>query len=582
MLHKIKWANAGLVKLWCLLVITLAAGAVHAATTTFTNPVFENGADPWVVFYKGNYYSTTTTWSSQLEMRKSPTLAGLADATPVNIWSETNEDRCCNFWAFEFHRLKGPNGWRWYVLYTSGRDGTYDYQHQSVLESVGDDPMGPYEYKGSPMEDSYNIDGSYITIHNQLYLMYSQWQGDEQRNFIIKMQNPWTVEGQPTLLSRPSEDWERTGLNVNEGPEPLIHNGRVFVVYSASYCATPDYKLALLELTGDDPLDPNAWTKSEEPVFTKANGVYGPGHNGFFKSPDGTEDWLVYHGNAGEDDGCSTLRALRAQPFTWNADGTPNFGEPAGSDQQINVPSGENGPLWVQPEAPMMLLNQYVPANEGALMIQSSTPVIVDQIADGKVRLADFTGQFLSGAACGGELAFLPWQNKECQTWQFDVAQAGLLTVTNSVNQQPYSACTGEYCNLWGLSPLGAVAIVSAQSGKVVTATQSSTVQQPWTNQASQKWWLRPQQDGSVTVVADSDQSRCLNVSGNTTVFGRCDSEASKWYLHPRDEGGYRIVSKANQRLLDLSYCDLNDGVSVGVYDDLDNICQRFYLRDVN
>lgn len=108
---------------------------------TFTNPLFPNGADPWLEYWDGNYYLTTTTWTSELVMRKSPTLAGLADAKPVNVWSATESDRCCNFWAFEFHRLRGPDGYRWYMMYTAGRDGTLDFQHLNVLESAGDDPM---------------------------------------------------------------------------------------------------------------------------------------------------------------------------------------------------------------------------------------------------------------------------------------------------------------------------------------------------------------------------------------------------------------------------------------------------------
>ena len=103
----------------------------------FTNPLFPNGADPWLEYWDGNYYLTTTTWTSELVMRKSPTLAGLADATPINVWSDSNPERCCNFWAFEFHRLKGPNGYRWYMMYTAGTDGTLDNQHLNVLESAG-------------------------------------------------------------------------------------------------------------------------------------------------------------------------------------------------------------------------------------------------------------------------------------------------------------------------------------------------------------------------------------------------------------------------------------------------------------
>ncbi|SFG08912.1 Alpha-L-arabinofuranosidase B (ABFB) domain-containing protein [Streptomyces mirabilis] len=59
-----------------------------------------------------------------------------------------------------------------------------------------------------------------------------------------------------------------------------------------------------------------------------AAGVYGPGHNGFFTSPDGTENWIVYHANSSSGGGCGNGRTTRTQKFTWNADGTPNFGTP--------------------------------------------------------------------------------------------------------------------------------------------------------------------------------------------------------------------------------------------------------------
>ncbi|SIO94470.1 RICIN domain-containing protein [Vibrio spartinae] len=560
-------------------VLTAVSHLSFAAPTSFTNPIYNNGADPWLLFYDGNYYSVTTTWSSQLSMRKSPTLAGLKDATPVNVWSETDPNSCCNFWALEFHHLNGPNGWRWYMLYTSGQDGSYDYQHNSVLESVGDDPMGPYQYKGSPLGRTYNIDGSYITINNQLYFMYSQWRGSSQLLYIARMSNPWTISGQPVVLSEPVYSWERIGNNVNEGPEPLIHNGRVYVVYSASYCNTPGYSLGLLELTGSDPMDRNAWTKRNQPIFKSANGVYGPGHNGFFKSPDGTEDWLVYHGNASANDGCSVSRSMRAQAFTWHPDGSPNLGRPVAAGQPINVPSGENGPLTAKPQAPVMSLNHY--AGSGAnLALKSSTPVIVDQLLPGNVRFVNDSGRFLSDASCNGSQGFFPWENKNCQRWTFSAASDGLLNIKNRASGQLYRACNGNDCDRWGLSPVNEVAIVSGQSGRVLTATNTSTEQRAWAGAASQKWRLQPQQDGSVTM-SPASRSDCLNVNGSNIVFGACTGNSSRWYLHPRNEGGYRLVAKGNNMVMDVSNCALGDGTSIGVYNDLNNSCQRFYLRDV-
>src|SRR3712207_9559737 len=74
-------------------------------------------------------------------------------------------------------------------------------------------------------------------------------------------------------------------------------------------------------------MNPAHWTKRSTPVFQRgdANCVYAPGHNGFFTSPDGTEDWIVYHANDSAGGGCDMKPATPAQRVTWNADGTPNF-----------------------------------------------------------------------------------------------------------------------------------------------------------------------------------------------------------------------------------------------------------------
>jgi len=114
-------------------------------------------------------------------------------------------------------------------------------------------------------------------------------------------------------------------------------------VYSASACQGPDYKLGLLTYTGGNVLSAASWTKRSTPVFQRsdANGVYGPGHNGFFKSPDGTEDWIVYHANTSPTQGCGGTRTTRIQRFTWNADGTPNLGVPVAAGTVLSVPSGE-------------------------------------------------------------------------------------------------------------------------------------------------------------------------------------------------------------------------------------------------
>jgi len=127
-------------------------------------------------------------------------------------------------------------------------------------------------------------------------------------------------------------------IDVNEGPEVLQHDGKIFLIYSASACWTDYYSLGMLTAdSGSNLLDAASWKKSSQPVFQQSlqSRVYAPGHNSFFKSPDG-RDWILYHANLASGQGCGWHRAPRAQPFTWNADGAPNFGRPIATGTPID------------------------------------------------------------------------------------------------------------------------------------------------------------------------------------------------------------------------------------------------------
>jgi GH43 family beta-xylosidase len=92
--------------------------------------------------------------------------------------------------------------------------------------------------------------------------------------------------------------------------------------------------------SGADLLNPAAWKKSPQPVFQQSpeNHVYATGHNGFFKSSDGKQDWIIYHANSRPGQGCGWHRAPRAQSFTWNGDGSPNFGTPVPAGRALATP----------------------------------------------------------------------------------------------------------------------------------------------------------------------------------------------------------------------------------------------------
>jgi GH43 family beta-xylosidase len=210
---------------------------------------------------------------------------------------------------------------------------------------------GTWESNGkiSDPTNKWAIDGTVFEHNSQLYFIWSGWEGDvdvKQNIYIAKMSNPWTIEGNRVMISTPVNSWETIGSpDVNEGPEILKNNsGKVFLLFSASGCWNDDYALGMLTLAdGSDPLVASNWSKTPTPVFTKntSGGAYGPGHNSFFKSADGTEDWILYHANASAGQGCGDVRSPRAQKFTWDADGTPNFGQPLPLNVAVKKPSGE-------------------------------------------------------------------------------------------------------------------------------------------------------------------------------------------------------------------------------------------------
>jgi GH43 family beta-xylosidase len=178
------------------------------------------------------------------------------------------------------------------------------------------------------------------------YFVYSAYVGPQSVLAIAPMKNPWTLDAtKEVTIATPTLAWEKGGgRQILEGPEFLAgKKGQLFVVYSASACWDDNYSLGMLTAKpGADPLLAASWVKSPQPVFhpSAENGVWGTGHNGFTTSPDGTENWLLYHAKAAADGKCEG-RSARAQRFGWQADGSPDFGVPAALATPQPVPSGE-------------------------------------------------------------------------------------------------------------------------------------------------------------------------------------------------------------------------------------------------
>jgi GH43 family beta-xylosidase len=330
-------------------IVSLFPQAAAAAADTFTDPLLENGPDPWVIWSNGFYYYSHTS-GTNLTLRKTADVTDLRHAQEKAVWvPEPNNLWSKELWAPELHHW----GAKWYIYFAA--DAGDNASHRIyVVENDNDDPIeGTWTFKGqiSDASNKWAIDPTTFELRGQHYLVWSGWEAEDdgqQNLYIAHMSNPWTIDSSRTLISKPSYQWEEHGdlpgrhVSVNEAPEFISHGNKMFIAFSASGCWTDFYTLGLLEANIDaDPLDARSWIKIDHPFLgtDPSSRAFGPGHNGFFKSPNGNEDWIIYHANPAPGGGCKNTRSPRIQPFTWDELGRPHFGKPVPLGQPQGKPA---------------------------------------------------------------------------------------------------------------------------------------------------------------------------------------------------------------------------------------------------
>lgn len=308
-------------------------------TGTFTNPL-NPGADPCLRYAAGRYHLLTTQGDA-IRMWSSPSLATLATAPARTVFRDPDPSRNKQVWAPALYAFDG----RWYVYYTAS-DGVDANHRNYVLESEGDDPAGPYTFKARIADQGgYAIDGEPIVVGDRRYYAWSSpgrgFDVGPNQVYLQRMDTPWSTSG--PVVALPVEDGGCP--EVREGPTAVSHGGRAFLAYSTCDTGKPDYAIHLISVADDaDPMVPENWARHPEPLLARDDeaGVFGPGHNSFCTSPDGTQTWIAYHG---KDTAEYTYRrrTTRVQPVTWTADGVPYVGHPVALDRPQPLPSGDPG-----------------------------------------------------------------------------------------------------------------------------------------------------------------------------------------------------------------------------------------------
>lgn len=314
----------------------------------FVNPIAE-GADPYVVRDGDHYLWCQTDGDVGVAIWRSDRLTSLGEKHLV--WRAPRTGPVSRqVWAPELIRLDG----RWHI-YFAASDGHNENHLAYVLVADSDDPLGSYSLhgpfntgdgEGGTADNAWAIDMSVLEHDGRRYAVWSGWPDAAtrlQHLYIAEMESPTSLRTRRVQLASPFDyPWERIRDDepeaINEAPQPLVHEGRTFLVYSCGSALLPSYKLGLLELVGSDPLDPAAWYKKPEPIFTSTETTFGVGHSSFVRSPDGTEWWHAYHAKIVRDR--NFKRVLHVQPMEWSADGEPVLGSPVAAGTPLPEPSG--------------------------------------------------------------------------------------------------------------------------------------------------------------------------------------------------------------------------------------------------
>lgn len=338
-----------------------AAAALPGAAGTFTNPI-SDVVDPNIVTDGGSYYLVGTSLDNKLRIQTSTTLQDLRSAPSTVVWTGPSSGLgSALLWSPTLSKIAGT----WYIHLSVTNNANAPAVTQAAvyaLESTTSSPMGPYTHKGTvkswtapnpePWEKSIVGPSVNVMPDGKLYLTTTTF-----GMYIQEMSDAWTLKPMSSRVTisdgSPTLPWEGGTLEISR---PFVHTSggvtRVFVPYSSENHVThrsngPScwaWCVGMFVYTSGTITSPASWSKVATPAFAggPSSGLYRVLAATAFKSPDGTEDWLIYNANdaVGTDFG---ERDAFVQKFTFDGSGMPVFGTPKPLGTAITLPSGDTG-----------------------------------------------------------------------------------------------------------------------------------------------------------------------------------------------------------------------------------------------
>ena len=318
---------------------------------TFANPIVnsEDTGDPDMWQYNGSYYFTFTPNPNDrgVEVWRSSGITTIDCGTKSVVWEPpASGPYSKDIWGPNIYFLQG----KWY-MYLAADDGNNAHHRMYVLQGTTSNPQDPFIMVGeiTSADNGWAVDGAVIQANDGS--LYFVWSGTAngglvlpQNIYIAPMSDPVTISGPRVMISTPTLPWEQTVAPIQEGPVFLTHNNAQYIFYSADACWSSHYKVGYLVNQSGNLLDPTSWTKAPEPVLQSYVGpegsIYAPGAASFVKSPDGSQDWVIFHTSDDPNDGYKNRKA-HAQQFTWDEQGNPVFGNVIPRGIAIAAPSGQ-------------------------------------------------------------------------------------------------------------------------------------------------------------------------------------------------------------------------------------------------